>query len=123
MTDWRQTTAALATDADVLVHEATNAHLPGIDPSTKQEDTYESVELRSRVHGHSTPQVAGRFGKRVRAKRLFLNHFSARYAGNDDVDERAKGVMDAIKALAEGEFGDAVVCARDLMSFDVEQSR
>ncbi|KAI0340780.1 Metallo-hydrolase/oxidoreductase [Trametopsis cervina] len=113
--------SALARDADILIHEATNAHLPGIDSNTKPEDTYQSVEERSRSRGHSTPQVAGRYAKNIRAKKLLLNHFSARYAGNDDINESARIVMTAIKALAEQEFEGPVVCARDLMSLDVQQ--
>lgn len=113
--------ARLAVDADVLVHEATNAHLPGIDPHTKAEDTYGIVEARSRSRGHSTPQVAGKFATKVQAKRLLLNHFSARYAGNDDINEEARKVMTAIRELAEMEYDGPVVCARDLMSLDVER--
>ncbi|KAI0832747.1 Metallo-hydrolase/oxidoreductase [Trametes gibbosa] len=109
----------LAEDACLLIHEATNAHLPGIDPHTKETDTYEVVEERAKSRGHSTPQMAGMFGKRIRARKLVLNHFSARYAGNDDVDEDARRVMDRIRELAESTFGGEVVCARDLMSFDV----
>ncbi|KAJ7765724.1 Metallo-hydrolase oxidoreductase [Mycena metata] len=106
----------LALDVDLLIHEATNAHLPGIDEGTKPDDTYESVEARTKSRGHSTPQMAGRFAKRIRAKRLILNHFSARYAGNDDVDAEAKVLMDTIAGLAAGEYGNEVLCARDLMS-------
>lgn len=47
----------LASDADLLVHEATNAYLPGLDDALKADDTVESVTARSRSHGHSTPQV------------------------------------------------------------------
>lgn len=114
--------AALAQDADVLVHEATNAHLPGIDPNTKATDTYEVVEERSKSRGHSTPQMAGAFAKRIGAKRLVLNHFSARYAGDDDVDDEARKVMQAIRQLAAGEFGvdKELVCARDLMTVEIE---
>ncbi|KAI0690397.1 Metallo-hydrolase/oxidoreductase [Cytidiella melzeri] len=113
--------AGLAMGADILIHEATNAHLPDIDPNTKAADTYESVEERSRSRGHSTPQVAGRFAARVKAKRLLLNHFSARYAGDDDINENSRLVMTAIKGLAQKEFDGPVVCARDLMSHDVAQ--
>ena len=112
--------AALAAEADLLVHEATNAHLPGIDSSTKPEETYESVEARTKARGHSTPQMAGRFAKRICAKKLLLNHFSARYAGNDDVDEGAKRIMKGIRELAVQEYDGPVICARDFMSFDVE---
>ncbi|KAJ6598908.1 beta-lactamase-like protein [Mycena vulgaris] len=109
----------LALDADLLVHEATNAHLPGLDEATKAEDTYESIESRTKSRGHSTPQMAGTFAKRIRAKQLVLNHFSARYAGNDDVNAEAKTIMDAIGALAAKEYGGEVACARDLMSVNV----
>ncbi|KAJ7094613.1 beta-lactamase-like protein [Mycena belliarum] len=109
----------LAGDADVLIHEATNAHLPDHDSTTKPEDTFESVEARTRSHGHSTPQMAGTFAKRIGAKQLILNHFSARYAGDDDVDAEAKAVMGAIGALAAKEYGGEVTCARDFMTVDV----
>ncbi|CCM01765.1 uncharacterized protein FIBRA_03831 [Fibroporia radiculosa] len=115
--------ADLAFDADLLIHEATNAHLPGIDPNTKTEDTHESVRKRAMSRGHSTPQMAGLFAKRIRAKRLLLNHFSPRYAGNDDVDENAKKIMEGVSALAADEFGGPVICARDLMNLDVEARR
>ena len=111
--------AGLAEGACLLVHEATNAHLPGVDPDTKAGDTYESVEARARSRGHSTPQMAGAFARRIGARKLVLNHFSARYAGNDDVDEEARRIMGAIRELAESTYGGEVVCARDLMSFDV----
>ncbi|CAA7259642.1 unnamed protein product [Cyclocybe aegerita] len=109
--------ASLAEDADMLVHEATNAHLPGIDTSTKEADTYESVEARAKSRGHSTPQMAGAFAKKIRAKRLILNHFSARYPGDDS--EESKQIMTAIGNLAASEFGQNVVCAKDLTSVDI----
>lgn len=111
--------AKLAEDACLLIHEATNAHLPGVDPDTKETDTYEIVEARAKSRGHSTPQMAGAFAKRIRARKLALNHFSARYAGDDDVNDETRRVMTAIRELAESTFGGEVVCARDLMSFDV----
>ncbi|KIK67973.1 hypothetical protein GYMLUDRAFT_36775 [Collybiopsis luxurians FD-317 M1] len=109
----------LAQAADLLVHEATNAHLPGIALNTRNDDTFESVQKTAMERGHSTPQMAGAFAKRVGATSLILNHFSARYPGNDDVDPEAKIIMDAIGDLAAAEFGKAVVCARDLMSVNV----
>ena len=114
--------ASLAADADILIHEATNAHLPEIDPNTKATDTYQSVQERTMSRGHSTPQMAGAFAKRIGARKLVLNHFSARYAGNDDVDEDARRTMEAIRRLAQCEFGAGkeVVCGRDLMVLDVE---
>ncbi|XP_006459985.1 hypothetical protein AGABI2DRAFT_184485 [Agaricus bisporus var. bisporus H97] len=111
---------SLACDADLLIHEATNAHLPGIDPTTKTTDTDESVEERAKSRGHSTPLMAGAFAKRVRAKKLVLNHFSSRYPGDDS--EEAHKIMAAIGSLAAGEYGHDVICARDFMSFDIVHS-
>jgi len=121
--------AGLAMHADVLIHEATNAHLPGIDSDTKSNDTYSIVEERSKSRGHSTPQMAARFATLVKARKLVLNHFSSRYAGDYDPatergDQRpaAKETMEAIRALAQSNFDGPVVCARDFMSFDVPHS-
>jgi ribonuclease Z len=47
----------LAKDADLVVHESTNAFLPGLDDALKDDDTYESIEKKTKSHGHSTPQV------------------------------------------------------------------
>ena len=112
----------LAKEADVIVHEATNAHLPGVDNRVKTEDTYESVEERTKSRGHSTPQMAGRFAKRIGARNLFLNHFSSRYSGGDD--ESSRTIMEAIRQLAVVEFGGGeVVCAKDLMSVEIPSKR
>lgn len=112
--------APFALDADLLVHEATNAHLPDILPDvTKEMDTYASVQSRTKKRGHSTPQMAGQFAQEIRAKTLILNHFSGRYAGNDDVNNEAARVMNAIRDLAKSKFDGEVFCARDLWSHDV----
>jgi len=111
---------SLAEDADLLVHEATNAHLPGIDPNTKDTDTFENVETRTKSRGHSTPQMAGLFAKRINAKRLILNHFSARYPGDDSPE--CSAILQAIAKLASSEYGQEVICAKDLMSIDIQLS-
>jgi ribonuclease Z len=111
--------AELASSADLLIHEATNAHLPTLDPNTKAEDTFESVEARTKFRGHSTPQMAGAFAARIRAKQLVLNHFSARYPGNDHIDPVAKTVMEAIARLAGEHYSGKITCARDFMHFDI----
>jgi ribonuclease Z len=108
---------SLAMDADLLIHEATNAYLPGIDEATKESDTYEAVEARTKSRGHSTPQMAGAFAKRIQARKLVLNHFSARYSGGGTED--AIQIMGAIADLAVGEFGHEVQCAKDFMSLEV----
>jgi ribonuclease Z len=62
-----------ARGADVVVHEATNAWIPGLDDKTPQEVEYDTIS-----HGHSTPQMAGEFARDVGAKKLILTHFSPR---------------------------------------------
>ena len=121
--------AELAMCTDVLIHEATNAYLPNIDPETKASDTHSIVEQRSKSRGHSTPQMAALFAARIDARKLVLNHFSARYAGEYDPvtqhgDQRpaAKDIMEAIGTLAQSHFHGPVICARDFMSFDVQVS-
>jgi len=107
----------LAEDADLLVHEATNAHLPRVDSATKEGDTCELVEQRAMSRGHSTPQMAGRFAKQIKARQLVLNHFSARYPGDDS--EESQKIMHAIGKLAADELGQPVVCARDLSKVEI----
>jgi ribonuclease Z len=105
--------AALAAGADVLVHEATNAHVPGADPDTRAEDTPASVQARAVAHGHSTPQMAGAFARAVGAKRLLLNHFSARYKADKGFASVADARADVLKRLGmEGAVaGDAASSA------------
>lgn len=75
----------LAKNADVLIHEATNTYLSGIDSRTSLEE----VTLDCKRHGHSTPYMAGEFAKRIGVKRLILNHFSSRYKGDQCLDSIA----------------------------------
>lgn len=112
--------AHLANKADVLIHEATNAHLPELDPNTKVADTFQSVEERTKSRGHSTPQMAGAFAKRIGARKLVMNHFSTRYAGDDDVNKESRKIMEGIATLAAAEYQGEIVCARDFMGFEVE---
>jgi len=108
--------AALSEGADVLIHEATNAFLPEID-KTRHAD-YSRLERDTFVHGHSTPQMAGRFAQRIAAKRLVLTHFSPRYRGEDD--ERSMRIMWRIEdqARANAPLLDGqndVIAAWDMM--------
>ncbi|KAF7332015.1 hypothetical protein MKEN_00081800 [Mycena kentingensis (nom. inval.)] len=109
----------LAQDCDLLIHEATNAHLPGVDSRTKDDETYASVEQRTRSRGHSTPQMAGIFAKRIRAKALILNHFSTKYA-DGSLNDGSQQIMNAIQGLAADAYGGPVLCASDFMTYTLD---
>jgi ribonuclease Z len=81
--------------------------------------TYEKVQELAIEHGHSTPQMAGKFSKLINSKLLILNHFSARYSGG--MDEESCLVMNEIRDLASGESGTPVICAYDLYSFELDR--
>lgn len=109
--------ASLIDSPSLLVHEATNALTTLDEPGT----TFEQVETRALGYGHSTPQMAGAFAKRMRCKKLILTHFSARYAG--DESPASLQIMEQIRQLALKEFDqrmDDVYCARDLWSFEIK---
>jgi ribonuclease Z len=61
--------------------------------------------------------MAGAFARKVAARQLILNHFSARYRG--DESEESLRIMQGIADLAAGELGKDVVCARDFMTVSV----
>lgn len=111
--------AGLAKDCDCLIHEATNAFLNGIDKDTNQY----LVSKEAKIHGHSTPHMAGSFAKRIGAKRLILNHFSSRYKGDQSIESisiMTRIERQAMKAsdLAE----DKVAAAWDLMIMPIPQN-
>lgn len=106
----------LAQGADVLVHEATNAFLSGIDKDTSKSE----VNRDARIHGHSTPSIAGAFAKDIGAKRLVLNHFSSRYKGDQSVESisiMTRIEEEAIKSSQLPE--DRVAAAWDFMILPV----
>ncbi|CAO1637679.1 unnamed protein product [Parajaminaea phylloscopi] len=70
---------ALAQDADLLVHEATNAAIHQEISGAKKADDLIEIQQKAASRGHSTPQVAGTFAGRIKAGNLVLNHFSTRY--------------------------------------------
>jgi len=107
--------APVAMNADLLVHEATNAHLKPFDLGT-----YKQTELKTIQHGHSTPQMAALFAHSINAHRLVLTHFSPRYKGDDSVD--SVNIMRRIEAQARkasGFVGNRVIAAWDLLRIPV----
>ena len=102
----------LAMDCDVLVHEATNAYLPGVDRDTN----LRAVTRDAMVHGHSTPENAGWFARQIRAKRLVLNHFSARYKGDPSLDSMSIMARIEQRAMAASGLNETQIAAAwDLM--------
>ena len=113
--------AGLAKDATLLVHEATNAWLSEHDKP--KYGTYRNMERDAVLHGHSTPQMAGAFAKRIKAERLVLTHFSPRYRG-DDADFSMKTmwrIEDTARRAAGGMWGrNDVIAAWDHMELPVK---
>ena len=108
----------------LLVHEATNA-LTRLDTMHLKEGaplpTLEEVEERTKEHGHSTPQMAAAFAKKLNCKKLILTHFSARYRGDEEVE--ALEVMEEIRKLAVDVFDgrdEDILCARDLWTYEIK---
>ncbi len=111
--------APLAMGADVLIHEATNAWLPNFDGL--KFSNYELLEEKTKLHGHSTPEMAGAFAKRIGARQLVLTHFSPRYRG--DSAEGHMKVMWKIEGMARKTFGahgkNDVIAAWDHMELNI----
>jgi ribonuclease Z len=115
------TLRGLAMDADVVVHEATNSYLQGID---SRDSSIASVTRDAVVHGHSTPQIAGAFAKSVRAKCLLLNHFSSRYKGDPSVASLSIMMRIERVAMAASDMKESQVAAAwDLMVLSVPASK
>lgn len=113
--------ASLAQNADVLIHESTLAYVPSFYRMDKFPDEH-AVEAEAMRHGHSTPQMAGRFAARIHAKQLLLTHFSARYNG-DSALESMRTMWD-IEDLARSSAGyltkeNDVIAAWDCMKLFV----
>ncbi|KAL3770417.1 hypothetical protein ACHAW5_002334 [Stephanodiscus triporus] len=93
----------LAQDADVLIHEATNTFLPGVDKDGNM-------------------KLTGEFAKRINAKKLVLTHFSARYKGDQSIESMT--IMTRIERQAMKASGlpeDSVAAAWDFMVLPVSR--
>ena len=99
--------AGLAANADMIVHEATNAAI-------EEGETRDAVLRLAVSRGHSTPEMAGAFAQACGAKQLVLKHFSSRYKGDESAESVA--IMNQIVKQATETFGGkSVLAAKDLM--------
>lgn len=90
--------------------------MPGLDKDTN----IRMVTRDAITHGHSTPQIAGNFAKRIGAKRLVLNHFSARYKGDQSVDSLSIMMRMEKQAMSSSGLNEThVAAAWDLMVLPV----
>ena len=106
----------LGQNADIIVHEATNAYLEGMDVGSNEY----IVTKDARIHGHSTPQIAGEFAKRINAKKLILSHFSSRYKGDESLESIAIMTRIEKQAIEASGFNvDEVIAAWDFMTTSV----
>ena len=110
---------SIARGADLVVHEATNTFLVGIDKDTNKD----VVRNDAIIHGHSTPEMAGKFARKVGAKRLVLNHFSPRYKGDQSIDSLSIMTRIELQALKASSLPkESVAAAWDLMILPIPQS-
>ena len=112
--------APLAQNADVLIHEATNAYFRSGQCATDRYSNYYQLERDTLKHGHSTPEMAGRFASKINAKMLLLTHFSPRYRGDDELVHMKNmwAIEDMARAAACGTLNGCndVVAAWDQLS-------
>lgn len=110
--------APLAMESDLVIHEATNAWIQE-DSDFSRYSSYREFEQEVFSHGHSTPEMAGRFTATTKSKRLILTHFSPRYGGDDS--DYSMGIMwrieDAARKAAGLSGDNDVVAAWDQMQF------
>ncbi|KAF8634360.1 hypothetical protein AX15_000971 [Amanita polypyramis BW_CC] len=90
----------------LLVHEATDAHIPYyIDAKLGRRDA-EEVLSKTIIRGHSSPGMAGTFARTVDAQRLVLNHIGARFPGpSGDTTHRNWHIIAEIQNQASEAWG------------------
>ncbi|KAG8830666.1 hypothetical protein FRC17_004500 [Serendipita sp. 399] len=133
--------APIAMDPSALVHESTNAFIPPHVASKvrglRGKGTTQIVRTKAISRGHSTADMAGEFAKTIRARRLYLNHFSTMFSpggqsppspharpkeARDPSRQEASLVMSEIERQASEAWGMGnAIAAVDLMTVDIPQ--
>ncbi|KAG8841837.1 hypothetical protein FRB91_004640 [Serendipita sp. 411] len=132
----------IAMDASALVHESTNAFIPPQVASRVRgirggRGNAQVVRNKSIARGHSTADMAGEFAKTIRARRLYLNHFSTMFSpggqsppspnakprdARNPVRQEASLVMSEIERQASEAWGmGRAIAAVDLMTVEIPQ--
>jgi len=117
--------AGIARNASLLVHEATDAHIPvNIDRSYRgDKKSAQFLHEKTVAKGHSTPSMAGAFAKSIRARRLVLNHFSGKFPAPAYKNDRRRLVMAEIERQASQAWGQGkAVAAHDFMRIVIPAS-
>jgi ribonuclease Z len=108
----------VAMDADLVVHEATNAWVPGNSNMEDRHSSAAALEQELVRRGHSSADMAGVFAARIRAKHLVLTHFSSRFGGGDSPAELS--IMNVFRRRAlnaagvEGQRRDGVAAPKSV---------
>ena len=116
-----ETALALATDCDILVHEATYFDDEVL---ANAGDKQSKMELQAIARGHSTAKMAAIVARNVQSKCLVLNHFSSRYPDFETEETRANNEisLDDFQRQALQYFSGEVVIARDFMRYERKSS-
>ncbi|KAJ7273464.1 beta-lactamase-like protein [Mycena haematopus] len=94
----------LCMSPSLLVHEATDAHIPR-EISPHQRRTPEKVLHTALARGHSIPQMAGEFARTIGAEKLVLNHIGGRFPAPRHERDARLSVMREIERQATEAWG------------------
>ncbi|KIY51086.1 hypothetical protein FISHEDRAFT_21430, partial [Fistulina hepatica ATCC 64428] len=89
----------------LLVHEATDAHIPDSINRKHGRRPPDVVRDRAVARGHSIPAMAGLFARTVGAERLVLNHIGSRFPAPNHYNDNHAAVIREIERQANDAWG------------------
>ncbi|KAF4603948.1 hypothetical protein EYR40_001123 [Pleurotus pulmonarius] len=96
----------LCLSPSLLIHEATDTHIPHHVSTSLSKRSPETVLEKTLDKGHSTPAMAGAFAKAIGAERLILNHIGGRFpAPKGPRDAQRNAVVEEIERQATEAWG------------------